>query len=73
MRSADDEAALRAFLADRLLPVAPWQAFTAYLLLRPGADGPAILLLETNPPVSSGTAFPGLFHGGSLDGGLRLP
>lgn len=68
----DVEAAIRAFLAERLLPLVAWPSFTADLVLRPGAEALEVLLLETNPPVSSGRVFPGLFDDGILDGGFRL-
>ena len=60
------------FLAERLLPLAAWPSFTADLVIRPGAGRLEVLLLETNPPVSSGRVFPGLFDDGALDGGFRL-
>jgi hypothetical protein len=68
----DVEAPIRVFLIERLLSLPLWPFVTANLVIRPAAETIEVLLLETNPFVSSGCVFPGSFDDGVLNGGFRL-
>ena len=68
----DVEAPIRAFLIERHLSPVPRPSFTANLAIRPAVEAIEALLIETNPPVSSGCVFPGRFDDGILNGGFRL-
>lgn len=66
--AAGIEATLRRYLSDVLVPLSGYQSFTADLIL---THDFRVTLLEVNPPVESGSTYPGLFGLNDLDGSFR--
>lgn len=62
------EAALRSYLTYLLIPLSGLSSFTADIILTPDFRA---TLLEINPPVETGSVYPGLFGLAELDGSFR--